>query len=176
MYGIVRQHNGYIAVDSAIDKGTTFQIYFPLVRWNEEGTSSEVSEAQGGSETVLVAEDDKGVRTLITDVLHRYGYTTIEATDGQDALQKFLDNRNMIDLVIIDVVMPKMNGKEVYEEIRSVKPNVKTLFVSGYTRDVIIDKGVEDTMVDFIRKPIAIQEFLKKVREILGGQHLAKDC
>jgi PAS domain S-box-containing protein len=175
VYGIVRQHNGYIAVDSAINRGATFQIYFPLVRWKEERTSPEASEAQGGSEIILVAEDDRGVRTLITDVLHRYGYTTIEATDGQDALQKFMDNRNVIDLIIIDVVMPKMNGKEVYEEIRSVKPNIKTLFVSGYTRDVIIDKGVEDTMVDFIKKPIALQEFLKKVREILGKDNLTGD-
>jgi two-component system cell cycle sensor histidine kinase/response regulator CckA len=175
VYGIVRQHNGYIVVDSALNRGTTFQIFFPLAQWKEEGTSPEVSHAQRGSETILVAEDDRGVRTLIADILHRYGYTTIEAVDGQDAFRKFMDNRNIIDLIVIDVVMPRMNGKEVYEEIKRTNPNIKALFVSGYTREVIIDKGVEDTMVDFITKPIALQEFLKKVREILGKDNLTGD-
>ena len=97
----------------------------------------------------------------------RYGYTPVEAADGEEALRLFIGNGAKIDLVVCDVVMPKMNGKEVYEEIKKDHPDMKMLFTSGYTRDVITDKGVEDTTVDFITKPIKPKEFLTKVREML---------
>jgi hypothetical protein len=167
VYGIMKQHNGYITVDSVLNKGTTFQIYFPLATEEAAKPSHRLSQAQRGDETVLVAEDDPGVRMLIVDILRRYGYTAIEATDGQDAFRKFIDDKKRIDLIIIDVVMPKMNGKEVYEEIKRTDPNARVLFTSGYTRDAVIDRGIEDGTVDFIEKPIIPREFLKKVREVL---------
>jgi PAS domain S-box-containing protein len=167
VYGIVKQHSGYITVDSTLGKGTTFRIYLPLVHGEEEKkTSLEQGYVQGGNETILVAEDDPAVRMLVTDILHRFGYTTIEAVDGQDALRKFNGSKH-IDLIIIDVVMPRMDGKELYEEIKRMNPNIKVLFTSGYTREVVIDKGVEDSMVDFIKKPIEPRELLGKVREVL---------
>ena len=167
VYGIVKQHEGYIAVDSTLSKGTTFRIYFPVVRSEKVEAPLKPSEVQRGSETLLVAEDDRAVRKMLVDILRRYGYSMIEAADGQDALRKFIDNKDNIDLIIIDVVMPKMNGKEVYEEIRRTNPNIRVLFISGYTRDVVIDRGVEDTTVDFIKKPLLPQELLRKVREVL---------
>jgi two-component system, cell cycle sensor histidine kinase and response regulator CckA len=167
VYGAVKQHGGYIAVDSAPNRGTVFQIYFPLVHSRQEEAVLVPQEAKGGTETILVAEDDLGVRKLIIDVLGRHGYAPIEATDGVEALRLFMDHKDTINLVICDVVMPKMNGREVYEEIKRTSPTMKVLFTSGYTSDVIIDKGVEDATVDFIRKPIKPLEFLTKVREVL---------
>jgi PAS domain S-box-containing protein len=167
VYGIVKQHNGFITANSAPKRGTTFQIYFPLAGGKEEEPSRGPIQAQRGSETVLVAEDDSAVRMLIADILRRYGYRTIEATDGRDAVRKFIHGKDHIDLMIIDVVMPKMDGKEVYEEITRTASGVRVLFTSGYTRDTVIDKGIEDGVVDFIEKPIVPQELLKKVREVL---------
>jgi PAS domain S-box-containing protein len=167
IYGIVKQHGGYIAVDSALNRGTTFRIYFPIIHSEKKEVFPGLNEAPRGSETILVAEDDRAVRMMITDILRRYGYSTIEAVDGQEALREFINSREAIDLIIFDVVMPKMNGKEVYEEIRRTNPNIRVLFTSGYTRDVVVDRGVEDTMVDFIKKPLLPQQLLRKVREVL---------
>ena len=167
VYGIVKQHNGYISVESEPDKGTTVRIWLPLVHAAvEEKSPPETQEAKKGTETILVAEDDPGVRMLIVGVLKKYGYATLEAGDGEQALHLFTDNMERISLVICDVVMPKMNGREVYEGIKGIRPDMKVLFTSGYTRDVIIDKGIDAT-VDFIKKPIRPAEFITRVREIL---------
>ena len=168
VYGIVKQHNGNINVDSTLNKGTTFRIYFPVVQLREQKVSDTLmADIQRGSETILVAEDDPGVRSFIVDILHRYGYTTIEAADGQKALRQYADNQDRIDLVVCDVVMPKMNGKEMYDRIKITNPNIRALFISGYTQDVVLDRGIEDSTVDFIAKPIRPKEFLKKVRGVL---------
>jgi two-component system, cell cycle sensor histidine kinase and response regulator CckA len=167
VYGIVKQHNGYISVESEPDKGTVVRIWLPLVHAAvEEKSVPEPQEAKKGTETILVAEDDPGVRMLIIGVLKKYGYTVIEAGDGDQALRLFIDNKERISLVICDVVMPKMNGREVYEGIKGIRPDMKVFFTSGYTRDVIIDKGIDAT-VDFIKKPIKPGEFITRVREIL---------
>jgi PAS domain S-box-containing protein len=167
VFGVVKQHGGHIIVNSEPNNGTSFQILFPIVPLKEEEAAHELLDLKGGTETILIAEDDRGVRLLITDILRRYGYTTIEAGDGTKALRAFRDNSVGIGLVVCDVVMPGMNGKEVCDEIRKTRPNMKILFTSGYTRDVIINKGVEDASVDFITKPIKPREFLAKVREVL---------
>ncbi len=166
VYGIVKQHNGFIAVESQRNRGTTFSIYFPAVtiKENEEGdTAAPISE---GKETILIAEDDGAVRDLVREVLQTYGYRTIEAIDGEDAIRKFKQNRR-VHLVVLDMIMPKKNGREVYEEIRSINPRIKVLFVSGYTRNVVFDKGIEDGELDFIAKPLSFDIFLQKIREIL---------
>jgi CheY-like chemotaxis protein len=167
VYGIVKQHSGYITVSSKPGQGTTFHIYFPVVRTEEEKRTLDSQEMKGGTETILIAEDDPAVRKLQKSILERYGYTTIEAGNGEEAVRQFQENRERIDLIVMDVVMPRKNGKEVYDEVRSMDPDMKVLFASGYTGDVVLDKGVEDTAVDFIRKPIMPAEFLKKVREVL---------
>jgi nitrogen-specific signal transduction histidine kinase/CheY-like chemotaxis protein len=167
VYGIIKQHNGYITVDSAPDKGTVVTIYLPLVEILEEPIKTALEEPRGGTETILVTEDSQEVRRLVREVLGRYGYRVIEAADGQEGVEKFLKHKEAVALLLLDVVMPKKNGKEVYEEIIRVKPEVKTLFTSGYTGDVVLSKGIHDDSVDFISKPLSPRELLFKVREVL---------
>jgi PAS domain S-box-containing protein len=170
VYGIVKQHNGFIAVESAPNEGTTFRIFFTMAGGTEETQSLGPAQAQKGTETILVAEDDPGVRMLVADILGRYGYTTIEASDGEDALKKFIDSAQLVSLIIMDVVMPRRSGKEVYEEAKRISPNVKVLFTSGYTRDAVVDRGIEEGTVDFVEKPIIPHVFLNKVRQVLDSQ------
>jgi CheY-like chemotaxis protein len=119
-----------------------------------------------GKEMILIAEDNEGVRRFMRDLLQRYGYKTIEAMDGEDAIDKFTQHRD-IDLIIVDSVMPKKNGREVYEEIHRMQPHIKALFTSGYTKDIVLDKGIEDKELDFISKPLSPAALLDKIREVL---------
>jgi two-component system cell cycle sensor histidine kinase/response regulator CckA len=165
-YGIVKQHKGYITVYSEPGIGTTFRIYLPLTSAAVETDTSSSESIRGGKETVLVAEDDKEVRHLIKNILVEFGYTIIEAKDGEDAINKFNKHKN-IDLLILDSVMPKKNGKAVYDEVSATTPHIKVIFTSGYTRDVVLDKGIEDKKFDFIPKPLSPRELLEKVRKVL---------
>ncbi len=168
VFGIVKQHNGYINVYSEQVKGTTFRIYLPLIRMKVlESSMTDTSLPPGGSEVVLVAEDEAAVRRSMKNMLEGFGYTVIEATDGKDAIEKFMNSRDTIRLVILDVVMPRKNGKEAYEELKKVSPDVKVLFTSGYTADIIHKKGVLDESMNFISKPVMPNELLRKVREVL---------
>jgi PAS domain S-box-containing protein len=167
-YGIIRQHNGYISVYSKPGKGTTFKIYLPLIKSTigEEKPVAFLS-VKRGTETVLIAEDDVEVRELIKKVLVGAGYKILEAKDGNDALKVFTENKDGIHLLIIDVIMPKKNGKEVYDEIKKEKPDIKVIFMSGYNADVIHKKGILKEGLDFISKPLLPDELLRKIREVL---------
>ncbi len=121
-------------------------------------------------ETVLIAEDDPVLRKLASTELNEFGYTAIEAADGQEAVARFLERKDEIHLVLLDVIMPKKNGREVYEELRKVRPDLKALFMSGYTADIVREKGILDEGLVFLDKPIAPQLLLKRVREVLGPQ------
>jgi PAS domain S-box-containing protein len=167
VYGIVKQHNGYINVVSEPGEGTSFRIYLPATKTAAEEADRIPTDVEGGTETILLAEDNTDLRKLLREVLASKGYTTIEATDGEAALELFLEHKDSIDLLILDVVMPKKNGKEVFDEVRKVQPGVKALFTSGYTGDVVLDKGVHDGVVDFIQKPLSPNELLHKVRTVL---------
>ena len=114
-----------------------------------------------------MVEDDEAVRKLTTEILRAHGYTTMEATDGEDAVKVFMENRDRVDLMLLDVVMPKKNGKEAYEEIKKTHPDVKVIFTSGYTGDIIFDKGIQGETFDFITKPLSPNGLLRKVREVL---------
>lgn len=167
VYGVVKQHKGYINVYSEPGIGTAFHIYFPVVLADIKDTAIESPAPSGGNETILIAEDNEGVRDLMRTILTKAGYTVIEAEDGEEAVRKYRAHDNMIDLIILDSVMPKKNGREVYEEIRGYNPGIRTIFTSGYTRDVILDKGIEEKEVEFISKPLTPNDLLKKVREVL---------
>jgi signal transduction histidine kinase/DNA-binding response OmpR family regulator len=168
VYGIIKQHNGYITVYSDSMKGTTFNIYFPLIESPAENAlTKEVIAPIGGTETILVTEDSDEVRALITHVLQEFGYTVIEAVDGEDAISKFKENKDRIELGILDIIMPKKSGKEASEAIRNIKPGVKLLFISGYTADIITKAGINEKGGYFIQKPITPNNLLEKVREIL---------
>jgi two-component system cell cycle sensor histidine kinase/response regulator CckA len=169
IYGIIQQHNGCITVCSETGKGTTFRIYLPLI-------VEEIKEVHGtrkaealprGTETVLLVEDEVTVRELHKMILEGAGYRIVEAVDGQDALDKFMEQMSEVDIVVTDVIMPKIDGKKLYEEIRGICPDMKVLFMSGYTKDVIVERGVLEDEFSFINKPAKSFELLKKVRDVL---------
>ena len=167
VYGIVKQHEGYITVTTQLLKGTTFDIYLPLVDEAIGKTTAARVEVKGGSETILVLEDDQDVKSMMTKMLSGQGYTTLEAANGDDAIRVFKKHRDTIGLVILDVVMPGRNGREVLDEMARIDPRVKAIFMSGYTGDIIIDKGVQKEGVDFLQKPLSVAKLLSKVREVL---------
>jgi PAS domain S-box-containing protein len=167
-YGNIRQHGGFIAVYSEVGTGTEFRVFLPVVQGlSKKEEKIERIEPPGGSETILLAEDDKVVRELSAMTLRGKGYSVIEAADGEEAARLFRENVGNIDLVILDVIMPKMNGREVFDAIRHVRPSVKVVFVSGYTADYIRDRADlgHDTEVAF--KPISPSKLLLTVRETL---------
>src|SRR5208282_2287148 len=147
VYGIVKQHNGYITVYSEPRQGTIFRVYLPLVD-----------------------ADDPTVRKLTAEILRTHGYTIMEAQDGEEAVMVFMENRNRVDLIVMDVVMPKKNGEEAYEEIKEIDRDAKVIFVSGYTGDVVLDKGLGGETIDFISKPLSPTALLKMVRKVLDRQ------
>ncbi len=168
VYGIVKQHKGYITVSSAPFKGTTFDIYLPVTETlSQQESPAKPREVTGGTETVLIVEDDQDVRNLLTKVLESQGYTTIEAIDGDDAIRLYNERKGKVDLTILDVVMPGRNGAEVLDELTRINPSIKAIFVSGYTGDVVIDKGIRSDNVDLLQKPISVPALLAKVREVL---------
>ena len=166
VYGIVKQHDGFITVYSEQGMGTIFHVYLPVAQKIIEDGKSDSALPKGGKETILVAEDNEAVRELMRDVLIEYGYTIIEAIDGTDAIEKF-NEADMVDLLVLDSIMPGKNGREVYNEISKIWPDIKVLFTSGYTRDTILNKGIEDKKFAFLSKPMSPNALLEKVREVL---------
>ncbi|MFZ3046195.1 MAG: PAS domain S-box protein [Desulfatirhabdiaceae bacterium] len=168
-FGIIKQHSGYIQVYSEPGQGTVFKIYLPITE--EEALLDKMAEAtvpiKTGNETVLVAEDDAALRQLARIVLESFGYSVILAEDGEDAITKFMENRERISLVFLDMIMPKRSGKEASVAIRKISPQIKILFASGYSMDIINNKESTEVSVDFIHKPFQRKELLMKVREIL---------
>ncbi len=168
-YGIIKQHSGYIKVYSEPARGTLFKIYLPLIAAPQStiGKTDAPVPVTGGNERILVAEDDPSLRKLTSIVLESFGYSVIIAEDGEDAITKFMKNMDGIQLVVLDMIMPKKNGKEVSEVIRKMRPGIKILFASGYTMDIIQTRELAESGFDFIHKPIQPKDLLRKVREIL---------
>ncbi|HTY20732.1 MAG TPA: ATP-binding protein [Geobacteraceae bacterium] len=168
VYGTIRQHNGIIEVESEIGQGTTFNIYLPLV---EEATNDQPAVPilfhKGKKETILVAEDDVTVREFLKGLLEGSGYNVISVSNGEDAVKEFSYNSDIISLVLLDVIMPKKNGKEAYDEMVGIKPDIKAIFVSGYANDVIDWKCALQEEVYLIQKPVQPSLLLMKLREAL---------
>jgi DNA-binding NtrC family response regulator len=154
-----------------LGKGTTFKIFLPLsgaIAGDEEKPKQPAAALiKGGTETILVAEDNEEIRILISAILTNYGYNIIIAADGEEAILKFAKNKNKIDLAIIDGIMPKKSGKEVFKEIKIIKSKIKAIILSGYTEDMLNFSEIADENVVFIQKPVLPSDILKKVREIL---------
>ena len=169
-YGIVKQHRGEIEVQSAPGKGTRFTILLRITSAADDRGAEQVPRAtpEGGTETILIAEDDPGVRKLMARVLRQFGYGVIEAVDGDDAVRKFLENQDRVELVIVDVVMPRKDGRQATEEMRRVRPGVRVLFSSGYTADILSQKDLLADGTHFLPKPVAPEVLLARVRQLLA--------
>jgi PAS domain S-box-containing protein len=169
VYGTIKQHNGYLNVYSEPGKGTMVKIYLP--RANPalivDQIKTQNAIIRGGTETILVAEDDTAIRKLTVTVLRESGYTVIESVDGSDAVLKFKENKDSIKLVLLDGIMPMMNGKEALRAIKDILPNIKCLFMSGYAEDIFSKDGVSEDETDFILKPASPTALLVKIREVL---------
>jgi CheY-like chemotaxis protein len=168
VYGIVKQHNGYIFVYSEPGKGTTFKIYLPATHEKSRGTQTAVSGAMPqGTETVLVADDEPDIRNLVLDVLRPLGYHVLLAASGEEALTASDALKGPVDLLLTDVVMPGMDGKKLADELCSRRPDVKVIFMSGYTDDAIAHHGILDSGVILIQKPLTPGVLARKIREVL---------
>lgn len=173
VYGIIKQHKGEITVSSEPGKGSTFKIYFKLEKEeNAENVKLPLfsQDSAMGTETILLAEDNEDVRRLLCNVLEGYGYTVIEAEDGEAAVGKYIENKDKIQLLLFDVIMPKKNGKEAYEEIKKMNPSIRVLFSSGYTADIIQQKGILEEGINLIMKPVSPKVLVSKIREILDSK------
>jgi signal transduction histidine kinase/CheY-like chemotaxis protein len=171
VYGIVSQQNGFIDVSSGIGKGATFNIYMPAIKeQTEENLPQRNTLPLAGAETVLIVEDDEDLRKFDVSFLEQCGYRVLTAADGEAALEKFARHKDKIDIVIVDVVLPGINGKEVHDRIMEMRPGTKVLFTSGYTADVIEKKGLAVDKYNFIEKPRSPLELLKKMRDVLNGK------
>ncbi|HTZ17467.1 MAG TPA: ATP-binding protein, partial [Dissulfurispiraceae bacterium] len=168
VYGIIKQHNGFIDVYSEPGEGASFMIYLPLTgEMIDDKMTSGKPRIIGGSETVLLAEDDRWVRNIAKVCLEQYGYRVIEAVDGEDAVKRFRENKDNIHLVLLDVIMPKKNDREAYEDIKRIRSDAKVIFASGYPADVIHRKGIITEGAEFISKPYTPSELLETIRKAL---------
>jgi PAS domain S-box-containing protein len=170
VYGIVRQHEGFIYAYSEPGQGTSVKLHLPRVLEEAAAIAESVAEAPAtGTETVLLAEDEDLVRRLAKRILEKSGYRVLETDSGAVAYLKSKKYEKEIDLLLTDVVMPKMNGKELYEQIAPMRPGIKVLYMSGYTENAIAHRGVLDKGTAFIQKPFKAAALLRKVREVLDA-------
>lgn len=168
VYGIVKQHNGHITVESQPGEGTTFSIFIPASTMPVKELGPFLPESSPkGKETILLVEDDQMIRNLATDVLTSLGYTVIPAESGEDAIEKSKDYHGFIDLLLTDVIMPGMNGRILAEQLTVSRPKTKVIFMSGYSDDILGNYGITHTSDVFIQKPLRPEVLATKVRSIL---------
>ncbi|MBA3443407.1 MAG: response regulator [Gemmatimonadales bacterium] len=173
VYGIIKQSGGGVRVSSGPEEGTTVKVFIPRLETDQLAVT-DVTASLHGDETVLVVEDEDGVRELLWGVLSRHGHRVLEARHGRDAVTVAAGYRHPIQLLVTDVVMPEMGGGELVDQLHSTRPELKVLYISGYTTDEVARRGVKQNEAAFIQKPFTSEELMRKVREVLGeaGSHL----
>jgi PAS domain S-box-containing protein len=178
VYGIVKQHRGHVGVYSEVARGTTFRVYFPRVEDQSE-TMHEISSIETKSEskeTILVVEDEEIVRNLAVEVLETLGYSTLSARDPDHAQAISQSYEGPIHLLLTDVVLPQMDGRSLYRRLSASRPEMKVLYVSGYTENFIMHHGVLDQGVQFLAKPFTVDVLAKRIRHILAKASLMAIC
>ncbi|MDH5750927.1 MAG: PAS-domain containing protein [Deltaproteobacteria bacterium] len=169
-YGIIQQHAGHIMVLSEVGVGSTFRIFLPASGDTADKVLAESEQkSQGGNETILVAEDEEGVLMLLVSLLESRGYKVLKAINGIEAINILSENPDDVDLVLMDVVMPKLSGREVYERMKKIKPDQKLVFSTGYAANVLDPEFIEKNQIQLIRKPYSPTDLFRKVREVLDG-------
>src|SRR5918992_151177 len=168
IYGIVKQNGGVVRVSSEPGLGTTVKVFFPRVESDQQAVP-DTSASLGGDETILLVEDEDGVRELMWKILTEHGYTVLEARHGRDALALAASIEQPIHLLLTDVVMREMGAGELTGELLAQRPDLKVLYVSGYTNDEVVRRGVNQKDASFIQKPFSAEELMRKVREVLDG-------
>ncbi len=171
VYGVVKQNNGFIWLYSEPGQGSTFKIYLPKVKGDAEPEKREQTSVDdlSGSETVLIVEDDDSLRNFAQKILHIYGYRTLNAKNGEDAIRVCKEHDGQIALIITDVVMPKMDGRETAERLQHLYSQMKVIYMSGYTDNAIVHHGVLEPGLNFLEKPFTLEGLARKVREVLDG-------
>jgi CheY-like chemotaxis protein len=171
VYGVVKQSGGYIWVYSEVGHGTTFKVYLPQVTAPAEklAPGKKVKGPEPGTETILLVEDEESVRELVSEYLSARGYRVLEASDGVQALQIASAHKGDIQLLITDVVMPRLSGRELAARVSAGRPGLKVLYISGYTDDSIFRHGVLEGGMSFLQKPFNLKALAAKVREVLEG-------
>ncbi len=176
VYGIIRQHEGMIRVYSEPEKGTTFKVYLPVSQRKAEEVGDKIEgPVPTGDETVLLAEDDALVRDLARRILERGGYTVLTARDGAQALEILQNNLDRVDIALLDVVMPEMSGREVFERLRRIKPDFPVLFTTGYSRNFIQSNFMLEENLSLIKKPFIRSQLLREIRNVIDEKGPAEE-
>ena len=172
VYGLMKQHGGFVECSSELGKGTEFRIHFAVMKSAIKHVELELSDVPavlGGSETILLVEDDEDVLKIEKSGLEREGYIVLTAENGRDALRLYKKNRKEIDIVVTDVVLPLMSGIDFYESVQDIDPDARFLFISGYADGILKQKFNIEKDIQILEKPFKYRDLAFKVREILDG-------
>jgi two-component system, cell cycle sensor histidine kinase and response regulator CckA len=170
-YAIVKQSDGYLLVDSEVGVGTTFSVYLPQAQGSPVLTppATEFVNIPTGTETVLLVEDEDSLRTLVRGCLEKRGYSVLHAGNGQEALNVAQKPPGTVHLLLTDAIMPGMSGRELADSLKLARPDIKVLYVSGYTYDLVTQQGILETGSELLQKPFSIHSLMMRVRQILDG-------